>query len=107
MKKLFIYATIVFGLVAIVFMVENLISSGLNKIWRESSFADFANGQFENTVLEDINGGQIRLPHPMQRVQHDSLISEQPRFIEYDSDGNFYATWVEQPDKNVFIQKYN
>lgn len=106
MNKKVVLALFLF-LIIIAVVAKQELRIGSVKIWHETSVADFVDGSFDDTIVEELDGGQIRLLHPMQPMQSDSAIFPRPRFVVYDSAGNYFFSWVDSRLKNVYLRKYN
>lgn len=75
------------------------------RTWKQTSVSDFSGNIFINTIVTNNFNGEVRLQYPVVRTKPDSINNTYPRFVAYDSTGNYVRTWRVQD--TVFAQRYD
>ncbi len=75
------------------------------KTWTLTTAVEFSPGILSNVVITNVNGGELRLAHPLVRQGNDTLDSSIPQFVSYDDAGNYAVAWVS--GERLTVQKFD
>lgn len=88
---------------AILFVLS--ANAQVHRLWTQTSVSDFSNSTFDNTIVTNRDGGEVRLQYPLIKTQGDTLDNNFLWSVWFDHQGNFIRTWSVLD--TVFVRRYD
>ena len=104
MKNLKFLPVFVFTILFTTLNLPLLSQENPSHVWTETSVEDFSKGTLNNVIITDYFGGEIKLPHPMEKTVEDVRDDAIHRYISTDSSGNYVKVWY---NGKIVSQRYS
>ncbi|HLP15182.1 MAG TPA: DUF1565 domain-containing protein, partial [Bacteroidota bacterium] len=86
-------------------LVMGAVLHAQEKIWKQTSDADFLQGTFTHVGIASGTSGEVRLIHPILQAGADTLDPSLQMGMVYDESGNAVRAWI--TSRIVYVQKFD
>jgi hypothetical protein len=81
-------------LLLLISFLSHFALSQTPRIWTQTSVADFSSNMFNNTIVTNRSGGELRLQYPLLKTRLDTADNNYQQFLSFDVRGNYIHAWT-------------